>query len=581
MSEIQRILLIDDAPDVHLLIRNRLADINAQIVGAFTATEGLRLAREGAFDLILLDCLLPDGDGLVICKTLKQDAATCRTPIIFLTVISDEESKVAAFDAGAMDYVTKPFAHQELKARVQSALRTQQLISELDRRATTDTLTGLANRSLFLDRLEQVILRSRRVEEYHYAVLFIDFDRFKLINDSLGHPVGDKLLVQIASRLRAAMRTIDSAKPMEAAPLPARFAGDEFVVLLDGMHTTDDAAGVADEVLNALAQPFNVDGAELFCTASIGVVTSTTPAQSSHQFLRDADTAMYEAKLAGRSRYAIFNESMRQRVQQRHRIETDLRQALSLGQFQVHYQPIVSFQDGRIHAYEALLRWTHPVHGNISPGEFIPVAEETGLIVPIGEWVLRQACHQFAAWQRDFPGNAPAAMCINLSRNQLMLGDLTERVAAVIQETGIAPAALHLEVTESAVMRDADLARSILAKLNDLGVTLCMDDFGTGYSSLSCLHEFPFKVLKIDRSFVTNLTRGRDFAALVQAIVTLAGNLGMSVIAEGVETAEQVATLQALDCGFAQGYQFGRPAAPDALPQFKRSTPGESVPTAA
>ncbi|MCE9588902.1 MAG: EAL domain-containing protein [Planctomycetes bacterium] len=577
----QKILLIDDQPDVHLLVKGRLSDMGAEIVSAYSAQEGLRLVREQSFDLILLDYMLPDCDGLTVCRTLKKDPLSSRVPVIFLTVIADDQTKVAAFDAGAADYVTKPFAYPELRARVRSALRNQQLIAELDHRATTDILTGLANRALFLDRLEQAIQRARRVKGYHYAVLFIDFDRFKLINDSMGHPAGDELLVQIGQRLRATVRGIDSVCFMDASPVPARLAGDEFVLLLDGLCTVSDANLIAERLLVRLAEPFRVQGSDLFCTASIGVATSTQGADSALHVLRDADTAMYEAKLAGRSRAVTFDESMLLRAQHRLRLETDLRQALANNQLQVHYQPIVSLTDAGLHGFEALLRWTHPQHGSISPAEFIPIAEETGMIIPIGEWVLREACRQFVQWQRDFPLRCPVSVAVNLSRNQLMLPDLAERVQTIIRETNINPGALHLEVTESAVMKDIAFARNALAQLQKLGVTLCMDDFGTGYSSLSCLHEFPFKVLKIDRSFVANLTRGRDFCALVQTIVTLAGNLGMTVVAEGVETNDQVATLQAMDCQYGQGYLFGRPAAPADLAFTKNETPRPGLNNAA
>ena len=307
----------------------------------------------------------------------------------------------------------------------------------------------------------------------------------------------------------------------------------------------------------------------MYSTASIGIVTSAMPADNADDVLRDADTAMYEAKLAGKGRCAVFDVSMRQRVQNRLTLESDLRKALEASQLFLMYQPIVSLQTGQLEGLEALVRWNHPQRGLVPPGEFIPIAEDTGLILPIGEWVLREACGQFARWRASLGDAAPPSISVNLSRNQLVLPNLLEIVKLILEQTGMTPGCLHLEVTESAVMRDVATAAQMLRAIKAIGVKLDMDDFGTGYSSLACLHQFPLDVLKIDRSFIANLDRGRDFAALVYAVTQLARNLNISVVAEGIETAAQALMLQSLDCELGQGYLFSKPLSADDVAGFR------------
>ncbi len=345
--------------------------------------------------------------------------------------------------------------------------------------------------------------------------------------------------------------------------------GDEFVILLDGVRQPADARAVADRLLEAFARPYQIGPHEVYSSASIGVVTSDMTEGTAADVLRDADTAMYEAKLAGKGRYIMFDRSMRQRCQSRLNIENDLRKAMERGQLFLMYQPIVSLETGQVHGFEALVRWRHPEHGLILPGEFMPIAEETGQIIPIGEWVLREACNQLARWQREDRSVRDWSINVNVSRVQLMLPGLAETIRQVLRETGIAPERLHLEITESVVMQDPQQATRILQSVKDIGVKIGLDDFGTGYSSLSCLHQFPIDVLKIDRSFVANIERGRDFAALIHAVVVLARNLGIGTIAEGIETIEQLSVLQTLDCQFGQGYYFAKPLMPAEAGVFR------------
>ncbi|QOV90937.1 putative bifunctional diguanylate cyclase/phosphodiesterase [Humisphaera borealis] len=466
---------------------------------------------------------------------------------------------VRGFSTGAERYAV--ISHQNVTAR-------KVLEEELRTAARLDRLTGLPNRALLTDRLQQAILRAKRHKDYHFAVLFLDFDRFKAVNDSLGHEVGDQLLREIGQRLRATVRSGDSLSSQAPGNTNGRLGGDEFVVILDSLSKPSDAIDVANRLLEVFARPYQLGEHKVHSTASIGIYTSDMPAESADDVLRDADTAMYEAKLAGKGRYMVFDVTMRQRVQNRLNLENDLRDAVDSDQLFLMYQPIVSLETGQLDSVEALIRWKHPVRGLISPGDFIPIAEETGLIVPIGQWVLDQACSQFAIWQNTLGASAPRSVSINLSRKQLVLEDLPEIIRRTLNQAGMAPECLHLEVTESAIMKDAAAATRLLGAIKEIGVKLAIDDFGTGYSSLACLHQFPLDILKIDRSFVANIDRGRDFAAMVHAVAQLARNLNIQVVAEGIETAEQALVLQTFECEFGQGYYFCRPVMPDQLQLF-------------
>jgi diguanylate cyclase (GGDEF)-like protein/PAS domain S-box-containing protein len=427
---------------------------------------------------------------------------------------------------------------------------------ELRRAARVDKLTNLPNRAVLLERLQQAIIRRRRNPDNSYAVLYLDFDRFKIVNDSLGHEVGDELLRRIATRLQRALRETDLvSRPEDSA---ARLGGDEFVVLLEGDLTPETASATTQRLLDALAEPYLIGPYRIVSTASFGVVVGSSEYERAEDVLRDADTAMYEAKLAGKGRHVLFDEAMRRRVQRRMHLESELRCAIERNELFLHYQPIVSLDSGKIEGVESLVRWQHPEFGLIPPGEFIPIAEECALIEEIGEWVMRQACRQLAQWRR-MPQCPVPSVSVNLSRQQLLVPDIVDKLTAIAREEGVPTEFIHLEITESTVMRDAKTASAILRDLKSHGFKLDMDDFGTGHSSLSTLHQFPFDILKIDRSFIINLSRGRDYAALVSAITLLARNLGIKVVAEGVETAEQMLLVQALDCHYSQGYYFGRP----------------------
>jgi len=421
--------------------------------------------------------------------------------------------------------------------------------------ALHDPLTGLPNRHLFMERLGRAMLRYHEREGGMFAVLFLDLDRFKVVNDSLGHHVGDELLQVIAERLRASVRVHDTV---------ARFGGDEFAVLLEELEETDEAGRIAGRLGQAVAAPVNLGGYEVFTSASIGIALCGSGQERPEYLLRNADVAMYRAKGNGASRYEVFDRAMHAQAMTRLQLETDLRRALARGEFRLCYQPIVSLRDGRVAGVEALLRWEHPERGLILPAEFVPLAEETGLILPLGAWVLDQACRQLAAWRAEFR-HARIALSVNLSAKQFGQADLVERIQGALNESGLDPRHLKLEITESAIIDNPGSAGAMLAQLKERGIQVQIDDFGTGYSSLSSLHSLPLDGLKIDRSFVSRMLENRATAQMVRTIALLARGLDLAVIAEGVETVQQLDAVRAMGCDYAQGFLIAPPLDPEEM----------------
>ena len=418
-----------------------------------------------------------------------------------------------------------------------------------------DALTGLPNRALLVDRLSHALNRVTRRGDYLFAVLFLDLDRFKIINDSLGHALGDALLVAIARRVRDCVRPDDTV---------ARLGGDEFVVLLDGVRDVEEATTIAGRIHESLTNPVRLGDHEVVTSASIGIATSSRKYERPEQILRDADLAMYRAKTRGKSRHEIFDGDMHHHMLVRLELESDLRGVLDRNELSVHYQPIVSLDDGGIVAFEALLRWEHPERGMVSPDIFVPIAEETGVVVPIGYWTLEQACRQMTEWAPFLPSDRPISMHVNLSGREFRHPDLVDKIRSILDRTGLDPNQLGLEIIESVVMENAASAAERLEQLRSLGVQLQIDDFGTGYSSLSYLHRFPIDTLKIDRSFIRQMLNDQRNAEIVRSIVALAHELGMQVIAEGVETTEHIAKLRELGCEQAQGHFFCEAMPPDS-----------------
>lgn len=447
-------------------------------------------------------------------------------------------------------------ANEELTKEV---CERKQIEEQLRHNAFHDGLTDLANRALFMDHLQLALARAKRHEDYQFAVLFLDLDRFKVINDSLGHTVGDKLLIGIARRLETAMRPGDTL---------ARLGGDEFTILLDDLGAAGEAQAVAKRLLRELAMPYNLGGHEVFITVSVGIALSATEYQRPEELLRDADTAMYRAKQLGKARSEVFNQAMHTRAMDMLEIERDLRWAVERRELFLQYQPIVSLATGGLRGFEALVRWQHPQRGLIPPMKFIPIAEETGLIIQIGQWVLGEACRQMRQWQELATTDELLTMNVNLSSKQFMQPDLLEQIQLALAETGLEACSLKLEITESVVMENIETATRTLEQLRALGVELSIDDFGTGYSSLSYLQRFPVSTLKVDRSFISRITESAETTEIVRTIMKLAQTLGMDVVAEGVETEQQRAQLSALECEFGQGYYFARPMDADGAEAF-------------
>jgi PAS domain S-box-containing protein len=448
---------------------------------------------------------------------------------------------------------------------------------ELAHNALHDALTHLPNRTLFLDRLQQAFEMQRRNPEFRFAVLFADIDGFKIFNDTMGHMVGDLLLIEIGRRLAKCLRLEDTvARPLnqgtesvlEGNEVLARLGGDEFTILVGSIQEPSDAMRVARRIQEALQPPFTIQGREVFTSASIGIALSTTPHAKAEELLRDADIAMYRAKTLGRSRSEFFDQDMHANAVNRLNLETDLRRALEEEEFRIHYQPIVLLSTGRVAGFEALVRWQRSPETMVYPDDFIAAAEVTGMVVPLGKWVLRGACRQLRTWQSQYPGSAPLSVTVNVSPRQFADPDLLSAIEEVLRETGLDPGCLHLEITENLVMTDPARTVSILSQLKKMGLSISIDDFGTGHSSLSRLRGLPVDVLKIDRSFIANIDTDPEAREVVRLIVELAHLVNLQVVAEGVENAIHRNVLRNLGCEFAQGYFFSRPVAPEGAEQL-------------
>jgi PAS domain S-box-containing protein len=447
----------------------------------------------------------------------------------------------------------------------------------LEHRAFHDGLTNLPNRALFLDRLQRAIAVSQRHRDFKFAVLFIDLDDFKVINDSMGHSAGDELLIQIARRLTACLRAADTVSRATngSALCPAgdntlaRSGGDEFSVLAAELTDPIDAIRMSERIQERLSHPFAVNGREIVMAASIGIYFSGTDGKTAEDVLRDAEIAMYRAKDSGKARCEVFDNAMQVVAVKRLQLETDLRKALERDEFRVHYQPLVSLRDGRIVGFEALTRWQRP-HGIVMPGEFISVAEVTGLILPMNRQLLREACLQLRRWHASFPSEPPLAISVNVTAKEFAKSALASEVSDILQQTGIDPRQVDLEITENVAMGDAERSAVVLSELKAVGVRLSIDDFGTGYSSLSRLQRFPVDTLKIDRSFISGMGSDHETQEIVRVIITLAHNLGLRVVAEGIENQEEMEMLNHLGCDLGQGYLFSRPADADTIEELLR-----------
>jgi diguanylate cyclase len=561
-----RVLLVEDDSLFASLVEEMLRAGGLEVTTVRLLGDAIEVVRRGNADCALLDLRLPDARDLEGVEALREEAP--ELPIVVLSGLDDESVAVDAVQRGAQDYLVKGHVDSHILTRaIRYAIERKQTEQALSYLAHHDSLTGLPNRPLFLDRLEMALARTER-HPCCLAVLFVDLDRFKEVNDALGHEAGDDLLREIARRLQAVLRPADTV---------ARLGGDEFVVLAEEVGGQFGATRLASRVCDIVAQPVTVAGREVLVTASVGVALARSPLPA-EDLISDADRAMYRAKQAGGG-YEVYDEldealrgmggpdlAPATKLLALRRLETvgDLHHALERGELRVHYQPQVELASGRVTGVEALVRWQHPERGLVLPGEFIPLAEETGLIVPIGRWVLRTACHQAAAWNGMSPLDDELLVSVNLAPRELAEPGLVEEVAQVIQETELEPSSLCLEMTESTVMGHSKDMPEVLHALKSLGVSLRLDDFGTGYSSLAALDQYPVDGVKIDRSFVARLG-DEDRRDVFAAVVAVAHALRLTAIAEGVEEAGQLAAAAGLGCDFAQGNLFARASAPDAI----------------
>ena len=568
--EAMRVLIADDDLLTRRLIQETLVKAGYEVVAVEDGSKALEClsAKVGAPRVALLDWLMPGLNGLEVCREIRRHSEHPYIYMILLTSRTSKEDVVKGLEAGADDYLTKPFDLEELKARLRCGQRILKLEDKLTYDALHDPLTHLPNRTYFLERLALCVSWGLQHREYKFAVLSVDMDRFKIVNDSLGNPAGDWLLVQIAERLLGSIRGDDAMiRSSETGGLTgarddggmlARLGGDKFTILLDNIRDASEGIGVAERIQRNIQRPFVIDKHKIFTSASIGIAFSGTGYSEAEDMLGDANTAMSRAKSLGKARYEMCDPAMHNTATGRFRLENDLRRATEREEFRVHYQPIVSLGDSRIVGFEALVRWQRPEFGLVMPAGFIPVAEDTGLILWIGNWILLEACRQLQAWNRRFPKVPAFTVAVNISAKQFAQPDLVSQIEQMLSVSGLAPQSLKLELTESITMGDEKRTTRILDELKTLGVRLCIDDFGTGYSSLSYLRRFALDILKIDRSFVSDMLNNSESREIVKTILSLGSNLRLEVVAEGVETAEQVNLLQSLGCGYAQGYFFSR-----------------------
>ena len=574
------ILVIDDERQIRELLRDLLReDYLCTLAGS--AEEALAILDASDFDLVLSDINMGGISGLELVPHVHE-----RAPDTVVVMISGQhgiETAIGAMRVGAFDYITKPFDVRHVEAAVRRALEQRRLLQEkrlyennleelvrqrtaqVEHLAYYDTLTGLPNRVLFADRLEQALTNAQRNEQMVGALL-VSVDRFKKINDTLGHAIGELLLKEVGERLQSCLKKGETV---------ARFEGEEFALLLTQIEMTDDLVETGQLIDEALKPSFLLGGHEVYLTASIGISLFPFDGADGGAILQNAGAALYRAKTRGGNNYQFYTADMNSRALKRLAMETSLRRAIKHSEFVLYYQPQIDFGSGKVVGAEALIRWQHPELGLLPPLEFIPLAEDTGLIVTIGAWVMGQACAQAQSWRRA--GVADLSIAVNVSARQFQQKGFYESVVRVLDETGLSSDHLELELTETSIMENAESAVALLTAIRKLGVKIAIDDFGTGYSSLSYLKRLPIDILKLDRSFVNGATSDPDDAALVMAIITLAHNLRLEVIAEGVETEEHLRFLRLLRCNGGQGFLFGKPMPADQFRSFVSETAGSPV----
>lgn len=564
------IQVVDDDLAMRMLMRAALVKAGFEVAEAKNGMEAIAIFEQLRPDAMLLDVMMPEMDGYETCSAIRRLPGGDHTPVLMVTGLDDIESIHKAFEVKATDFITKPINWAILIYRVRYMLRANEAFQQVKKNqdqirhlAYYDHLTGLANRPLFIDSLEKTLASATR-HNRKMAILFLDIDRFKRINDTLGHHIGDLLLKKIAERINRCIRETDTATRLgqdESTNCISRLGGDEFTILLSEIAHPEDAAKVAQRILDVIPQPMNLEGQEVFVTTSIGISVFPIDGKNTENLMKNADTAMYHAKEKGRNNFQFYKESLNTSASEKLELENDIRRALKRDEFMLYYQPQLDARSRRIIGVESLIRWQHPTRGFVSPGDFLPIAEESGLIIPLTEWVLSTACSQNKNWQVE--GLKPIRVSVNLSGHHFNQLKITEMVERVLQYSQLEPKYLEVEITEGTLIENKDEVKSTLQLLKDLGLTIAIDDFGTGYSSLAYLKTFPIDTLKIDQSFVRDISSDPNDAAITKAIVAMAHSLDLNVIAEGVETNDQLDFLRELGCSNVQGFLFSRPLPAD------------------
>jgi len=541
------VLVVDDDPSLRLVLRHTMEQDGYYVIEASNGLEAIQTTVRQQPDLILMDAVMPEMDGFRAIAELKAMRDYESLPILIITSLDDDKSVAQAFSAGACDYINKPINWSVLKHRVRRLLYMAEAERKIRQLAYHDTLTGLPNRLLFMDRMDQAISRSIRAEE-KFTLLFIDVDHFKVINDSMGHEAGDKLLKLITERLQKTLRRSDTI---------ARLGGDEFTVILENMSVLDDIVFVARNLLEELSQPVMLNDRELCVAASIGIAIFPDDGENFGNLLKNADTAMYRAKEKGRNTFEFYTAEMSAVAMYRLELENSLRNAIDKKEFVVYYQPKFDLKNRQCWGMEALVRWNHPYDGIISPDDFIPLAEETGMIVMLGKWVIETACAQLSEWKEK--GYQIRNLAINISARQFREQNLPSLFEKILNNTNLEAADIEVELTENTLVENNDKAKEILGKLHNMGLRIALDDFGTGYASMAYLKDFPIDTVKIDRSFISDIPSNKEDMAIVKAIASLTDALDLCLIAEGVEQDQQIEFLKDIGCEQAQGYYWGRP----------------------
>jgi diguanylate cyclase len=554
------ILIVDDNPANVLLASKIVQNAGYRSASAPDGETALKLIKEAEYDLILLDIMMPGIDGFEVCRRLQNNPAQNKIPIIFLTALNDSADVAKGLKLGAVDYVTKPIDSLVLMARVKTHLELSHKRNQLEQQIIIDELTGLLNRWGFINTLEDHLKFHKRKKQMA-ALLFIDLDHFKNINDSMGHDAGDELLKKVSAILRNSVRETD---------IVGRFGGDEFVIGLLDIDAPENAANISNKIINKLSKPFIINQMEVFIGASIGVTYYPNDAELLSDLLKNGDNAMYQAKKTGKNRYVFYEKKMEEKAKRKLLLDSSLHHALKNNEFKLLYQPQVLSATGEVFGAEVLIRWQNPEQGLISPSEFIPIVEKNGLIIPIGEFVLNEACKQTKHWH-DL-GYKNIAISVNFSVKQFQQRNIVDVIKKALKDSGLDPKFLNVEITESLLMENIEETIKKLQELKDFGIESSIDDFGTGYSSLSYLQRFPVAHLKIDKVFVDNVVENYTIAS---TIINLGKNLNLQVIAEGIENHLQNEKLMDLGCNLAQGYLFGKPMTAEDFEDYLEETLGK------